>query len=223
MTLARKIALPAPPPPPEIAQPAQVVPHCDRTRTKRCTVCAKVLPLTAFHHNSQSPDGRKSSCRACRREIRAGRHPKPAVEPPTRDFVTTAQLASRYGYTPARIHQVMLDLGCFGWRQNVAGRSVRVYPREEAHATMSAHCEEMRLPTSNYRVGMVDGPLTDALVTVRELAERYCLCFNGVARVLRAGGLSRTLCRWGRCRVIRAYDRAKATEIMERHVAARRK
>lgn len=223
MTLARKIALPPPPPPPEIAQPAQVADDIDWLTHKRCYICRKALPLEAFHRDRARADGRTSQCRTCRSAVRTGRSPGVRFVPPSTDFVTTGELASRYGYTPARIHQVMLDLGCFGWRQNVAGRSLRVYPREEAHATMSAHCEEMRLPTSNYRVGMVDGPLTDALVTVRELAERYCLCFNGVARVLRAGGLSRTLCRWGRCRVIRAYDRAKATEIMERHVAARRK
>jgi len=228
MTLARKIAPtgivePTTPPVPAFTPPALSAPDFDWSRTKRCCTCRKPLPLSAFHRDSHSDDGRKASCRACRREMRAGRQPRAYVEPPTSDFVTTGELATRYGYTRARIHQVMLDVGCCGWRQNIAGRSLRVYPRVEAHAAMGAHCEEMRVSTSNYRVGMVEGPLTAAMATVRELSEKYGLCFNGVARVLRAGGLSRTLCRWGRSRVIRAYDRAKATEIMERHMAARHK
>lgn len=52
-------------------------------------------------------------------------------------FVTCGELATRHGYTNVRIRQIMGSSR--GWRQNVAGRSLRVYPRAEANEIMAAH------------------------------------------------------------------------------------
>ena len=47
--------------------------------TKRCTVCGKDLPLTEFHKNCKSKDGRKGQCKECiLTERRANRPPSDA-------------------------------------------------------------------------------------------------------------------------------------------------
>ncbi len=160
---------------------------------------------------------------ARRRALRVGRS-----DTPTDEYVRTEDLAAAYGYTPVRIRQIMLAAGCEGWRQKIEGRSLRVYPYARANFILTRHCEERRIPKPWGRPmpdvdSMAPEPLPAHLVSIQELAKRYGLCFNGVARVLTAAGVDRVLGRIRKGWTVRAYDRARATEIMERHVAARRR
>lgn len=46
--------------------------------TKRCRVCARVLPFEAFHNDRSYPDGHKARCKECLRSARKPTKAKPA-------------------------------------------------------------------------------------------------------------------------------------------------
>ena len=46
--------------------------------TKRCRMCARVLPIEAFHNDRTYPDGHKARCKECLRAVRKPTKAKPA-------------------------------------------------------------------------------------------------------------------------------------------------
>ncbi|MFI0929636.1 endonuclease domain-containing protein [Streptomyces sp. NPDC021012] len=74
---------------------------------KRCKTCASVKPVEAFHARNSRPDGRESSCKACRSERSRIRN----ADATQREVNRNAKYLARYGLSVAQVEAKLAEQG----------------------------------------------------------------------------------------------------------------